>query len=72
MTLIEPMIINIKIEHPSKDFDDIEYRLGLNNGQFGANYASLRSVSPESAMLELSDLEAVPDLRCHFAGELSD
>jgi len=72
VTLIEPKMVNIKIEHPDIQYQDIEYRLGLNNGQFGANYASLRSVSPESAVAELSDLESIPDLRCHFAGELTD
>ena len=72
VTLIEPKMLNIKIEHPDIQYQDIEYRLGLNNGQFGANYASLRSVSPESAVAELSDLESIPDFRCHFSGELTD
>ena len=42
--------------------------MGENTDEFGANYASVKSISPEIALLELSDQETIPDLRCHFSG----
>ena len=49
---------------------DFQYQLGQNTEKFGANSASLRSVRIENALLELSDQESIPDLRCHFSGFL--
>jgi hypothetical protein len=65
----------IRIDHPDLPFEEFEYTLGENNDNFQAEWASLRSVSFKNALLELSgrtDETTVPDLKCHFSGELKD
>jgi hypothetical protein len=75
LTLIEPNLVLIRIDYPNLTSEEFEYKLGLNNAYFEAEWASLRSVSFESATLELSgrtDEKTVPELKCHFSGELTD
>ena len=50
------------------DSDPFQYILGENTEFFGANYASVKSISPELAIQEISGQNSIPDLRCHFSG----
>ena len=55
VTLVQEKTVNVEIKHPELSYDSFQYTLGENGPNFGANYASVKSISPEMALLELSD-----------------